>query len=122
MYVDVRGSVLNAWESQSIYVPSLKPFEKLEIPVYLKSGGMNAAAYQKYKNNDPSIGPLTFNVSVRYNVPDIAETAKKQGAKGTNPNRPEKYIWDKNPNYYYKKSPFIMMEKLYTGELADSVQ
>ena len=114
LYVCVRGSVCNAWQSESVYVPSLKPGELLYIPIYLAGGSMSDYAYQKYKNNEKPFvdqSPLSLDVSVDYNVPDIVEEAKKQGAKGTDPNRPDKYVWDKTPSYYYTKKPFNMMKK-----------
>ena len=117
IYID---NVTTAWKSESMYIPSLKPGETLRIPIYLKRGTMNESAYQRLKDNDPSIGTLTFHASVKYNTPDILEAAKKQGVTGTDPNRPDQYVWDRNPNYYYSRTSFILMEKLYRGQLAES--
>jgi len=104
----------------SIYIPSLKPGELLEIPIYLKYGSMSSYAYDKYKNGDTDITPLTLNAYVDYSVPNIAEKAKNQGVKGTDANRPEKYVWDKSPNYSYTKTPFNMMKKLGRYDLIES--
>ena len=115
MYMSMKSSAyVPAFKSETVYIPSLKPGEAIGIYVYLKLGNMNDSAFMKYVNNDPSIGPLTFDFSVHYNVPDIAEEAKKQGVKGKDPNRPDRYVWDKGIDGYFTRKPFVMMDYLFS--------
>ena len=123
LYISIKGYTgsTSAFKSESIYIPSLKPGEKLSIPVCLRYGDMQVAAYQKYKNNDPSMGSMSFNAMITYNLPsDIAKEAEKQGVKIPDPNRPVKYVWDKDKYYTYKRDPCVVMQKLYEYQLTDS--
>ena len=117
--VSIGKTTATAWEKYSLYVPSIKPGEILKIPVYLKYGNMSEYAYG-LQEEGKSAEPLTFRVSIDYNVPDIVAEAKKQDAKGTDPNRPDKYVWDKDPKYTYTKDHFDMMKELGLYELYDS--
>ena len=117
MYISIIDGT-NTWSAYTsdgyAYIPSLKPGEGIEIPIYLKRGTMYSV--EKYKDlNSPANtqSPLHLYAHASFNVPDIVEEAKKQGVAGTDPHRPDKYVWDKNPQKNWRKEPLIMMKKTY---------
>ena len=82
-------------------VPPLQPGESTVIRVYLRQDNTDYIdLYKQYYFGE--IGDSRLTVSVKYDVPDVRDAALSQGKSGSDPNRPDEYVYDHDPVYEFR--------------------
>ena len=104
--------------SETVHIPALQPGESLTFPVYLKANpSIAGGAFSTYYNENR---PLTLSVYIKYDVPDAALVAGELGLKGEDPERPDRYVYDRSPAYVYTYDPLYLQNPLNRTDLEDS--
>jgi hypothetical protein len=100
-FYPVSASHYNFYRYVTLPVPSLQPSDETTIRVYLRHDNTDhIATYKKYYFGDG--GDCLLTVRVKYDVPDLQSAAAAQGAGGSDPNRPDEFVFDYNPIYEFR--------------------
>lgn len=99
-FYPVRAPHYNFYEYVTLPVPSLKPGDETIIRVYLKPDNTDSGTtYKSYYYGEE--GDCLLTVRVKFDVPDIHDAAMAQGVSGSDPNRPDVYVFDYDPVYEF---------------------
>jgi hypothetical protein len=99
-FYPVRAPHYKFYEYVTLPVPSLKPGDETIIRVYLKPDNTDSGTtYKSYYYGEE--GDCLLTVRVKFDVPDIHDAAVAQGVSGSDPNRPDVYVFDYDPVYEF---------------------